>query len=117
LKGWRANGGDELEDAMDINLRSGRIVGPAHVVDLGGKSTSIPDGPCLLEQLDDDRVDVIWGESGQHSVVLSKLALETAAASGTLLLLGDPAQLVTGWGGAQSGARQGSCRLFFSAGH
>ena len=71
---------------MDVNLRSGRIIGQAHVVDFGGKSVSIPDGPCLLEQIDGDRVDVIWGESGQHSVVLSKVALEAAAATGRLLL-------------------------------
>jgi hypothetical protein len=72
---------------MDVNLRSGRIIGPAHVVDFGGERMSIPDGPCLLEQIDGDRVDLIWGESGQHSVVLSKVALEAAAASGHLLLL------------------------------
>jgi hypothetical protein len=41
----------------------------------------------LLEPLDDDRVDVFWGASGQRSTVLSMTDLEAARASGNLVLL------------------------------
>jgi hypothetical protein len=69
------------------NLRSGRIVGPVSYVNETGKPARIPRGPCLLEQTTDDQVDVIWGEAGQRSAVLSKVELEAATASGGLVLL------------------------------
>jgi hypothetical protein len=72
---------------MVVNLRSGRIVGPLHFANFVRGDVRIPNGPCLLEQLDDDRVAVIWGASGQHSQTLSRTDLEVAAASGSLLLL------------------------------
>jgi hypothetical protein len=72
---------------MVVNLRSGRIVAPLHFANVIRGNTGIPSGPCLLEQLDGDRVAVIWGDSGQHSQTLSRTDLEVAAASGCLLLL------------------------------
>lgn len=72
---------------MNISLRNARIVGPVGYVKEGGKPARIPLGPCLLEQIDDDRVDVIWGAAGQRSTVLSKTELEVAATSGGLVLL------------------------------
>lgn len=73
--------------SVATNLRNGRIVGPVPYVQGRGKQVNIPLGPCLLEPLDDDRVDVFWGASGQRSTVLSMTDLEAARASGNLVLL------------------------------
>lgn len=71
----------------EICLRNARIVGPVSCLKRSGKPARIPLGPCLLEQIDVDGVDVIWGAAGQRPTVLSKTELEVAAASGGLVLL------------------------------
>ena len=73
---------------MQSKLCSGRIVGPVPYVQAGGKPANIPLGPCLVEPIDDQRVDVIWGTSGQRSAVLSIHDLKAATSSGHLVLLG-----------------------------
>ena len=72
---------------MEPTLRNGRIVGPLPYVKDGGKRVNIPLGPCLIESIDGQRVDVIWGASGQCSAILSVTDLETASANGHLVLL------------------------------
>ena len=73
---------------MQSNLVSARIVGPVAYVQDGGKQANIPLGPCLVEPIDEQRVDVIWGTRGQRSAVLSIHDLEAATSSGHLVLLG-----------------------------
>jgi hypothetical protein len=73
---------------MEPTLRNGRIVGPVLYVKAGGKRVNIPLGPCLIEPIDGQRVDVIWGASGQLSAILSMKDIETATSSGHLVLLG-----------------------------
>ncbi len=72
---------------MQSNLCNGRIVGPVAYVEDGGKPANIPLGPCLVEPIDDQRVDVIWGTRGQRSAVLSLHDLEAATSSGHLVML------------------------------
>ena len=74
--------------SMDATLCSGRIVGPVPYVQQSGKQANIPLGPCLVEPLDDQRVDVIWGSRGQLSAVLSIDDLKAATSNGHLVLLG-----------------------------
>jgi len=73
---------------MQSNLCSGRVVGPVAYSQRGGKQANIPLGPCLVEPIDGQRVDVIWGTRGQHSAALSLPDLRAATASGNLVLLG-----------------------------
>ena len=71
---------------MAYSTHSARIVGPvAYVQD--GKTSHIPVGPCLVEQLADDVVDIIWGARGQRSVSLSASEVKTAEDVGHLVLL------------------------------
>lgn len=72
---------------MEPTLCNGRIVGPVPYIKDGGKPVNIPLGPCLIEPIDSQRVDVIWGASGQLSAILSIKDLETATSSGHLVLL------------------------------
>ena len=72
---------------MEPTLLNGRIVGPVAYVKNGGRRVNIPLGPCLIEPIDGQRVDVIWGASGQRSAILSMKDLETATSSGHLVLL------------------------------
>lgn len=73
---------------MQANLVSARIVGPVAYLQDVGKQANIPLGPCLVEPIDEQRVDVIWGTRGQRSAVLSIHDLEAATSSGHLVLLG-----------------------------
>ena len=73
---------------MQSNLVSARIVGPVAYVQGGGKQANIPLGPCLVEPIDEQRVDVIWGKRGQRSAVLSLHDLKAATSSGHLVLIG-----------------------------
>ena len=79
---------DRHSIGMQSNLCSGRIVGPVPYVQTGGKWANIPLGPCLVDPIDEQSVDVIWGASGQRSAVLSIRDLQAATSSGHLVLLG-----------------------------
>lgn len=72
---------------MQSNLCSGRVVGAVPYVQDDGEQGNIPLGPCLVEPLDEQRVDVFWGESGECSAVLSVHDLKAATLSGRLVLL------------------------------
>jgi len=72
---------------MEPTLRNARVVGPVPYLKDGGKRVHIPLGPCLIEPVDGQRFDVIWGASGQRSAMLSMQDLETATSSGHLVLL------------------------------
>jgi hypothetical protein len=49
----------------------------------------VPLGPCLVEQLDGQRVDIVWGPSGEKSAELAFKELEAAEECGNLVVL-DP---------------------------
>jgi hypothetical protein len=47
--------------------------------------SSIPNGPCLIEQIDENSIDVIWGARGQNSTRLKTDEVESAAMRGNLV--------------------------------
>ena len=66
---------------------SARITGPVAYVKDDGKTASIPIGPCLVQQIDDRLVDIIWGAHGQRSAALPLEDVEAATDLGNLVLL------------------------------
>lgn len=66
---------------------SARITGPIPYLSAAGTRANIPLGPCLVEELDGDAVDIVWGPQGERSTVLPLQALEAAEESGHLVLL------------------------------
>jgi hypothetical protein len=72
---------------MTITTHSARITGPVPYRVEGGNRHNIPLGPCLVEQLDDQSIDIIWGASGQSSAALRLEEVEAAKAGGNLVLL------------------------------
>jgi len=67
--------------------QSARITGPVHYRTDDGRSHDIPLGPCLVEQLDDRSVDIIWGANGQRCVALPVEVVASAREQGNLLML------------------------------
>lgn len=67
--------------------QSARITGPVRYKAEDGQSHDIPLGPCLVEQLDDRLIDIIWGANGQRSAMLPVEEVESARELGNLLLL------------------------------
>ena len=67
--------------------RSARITGPVAYTTDDGKTANIPIGPCLIEQIDDRLVDIIWGANGQRSAALPLEDVEAATGHGNLVLL------------------------------
>ncbi|MDL2337005.1 MAG: hypothetical protein QFE16_04100 [Pseudomonadota bacterium] len=72
---------------MTITTHSARITGPVPYRVEGGNRHHIPLGPCLIEQMDDQSIDIIWGASGQRSAVLPREEVEAAKKDGNLVLL------------------------------
>ena len=66
---------------------SARITGPVPYITSDGKASHIPMGPCLLEQAGRDRVDIVWGATGQNSACLPVERVKNAARLGHLVLL------------------------------
>ncbi|MBK8766731.1 MAG: hypothetical protein KA169_09545 [Burkholderiaceae bacterium] len=72
---------------MANTTHSARITGPVLYQVEGGNRHAIPLGPCLVEQVNDSLIDIIWGTTGQRS---AQLPLEDVAAAqdhGHLVLL------------------------------
>lgn len=65
-----------------------RIVGPVRYLGADGEDRSIPLGPCLIERLDDQSVDIFWGALGQSSAAVPMQEVVAARESGRLVLLG-----------------------------
>ena len=72
---------------MTTITHSARITGPVPYQAANGTRHHIPLGPCLVEQLDDRLVDIIWGASGQRSTALPVAEVEAAQGTGSLILL------------------------------
>ena len=73
--------------SMTITTRSARITGPVSYTAEGGTARNIPLGPCLIEQVTDQSVDIIWGARGQRSAALPLREVEAARAIGNIVLL------------------------------
>ncbi len=72
---------------MSITTSFARITGPVSYRADTGRKQNIPIGPCLLESIDGQSVDVIWGAQGQRSVALPIDEIEAAKQHGHLVLL------------------------------
>ena len=70
-----------------MTIRNARITGPIRYKAEDGQSHDISLGPCLVEQLDDSLIDIIWGTSGQRSAVLPVEDVKSAEEQGNLLRL------------------------------
>ncbi len=72
---------------MVHTTHSARVMGPIPYAKGDGKTATIPLGPCLIEQIDDQSFDIVWGGRGQSSTALRAEDIKAAAAVGHLLLL------------------------------
>jgi hypothetical protein len=72
---------------MTISTRSAKVVAPISYEKDNGKMGLIPKGPCLIEKIDDDRIDVVWGAQGQSSTVLKTEDILSATTNGKLIFL------------------------------
>jgi hypothetical protein len=71
----------------NLTTHNARITGPVAYLAPSGTQDTIPLGPCLVEQLDAQWVDIIWGTQGQSSAALPVDAVRTAQHEGHLVLL------------------------------
>ena len=70
-----------------MSTHSARITGPVSYLAEGGHKVSIPLGPCLVEQVDDRSIEIVWGAHGQSSTALPVTAIKAALVDGNLALL------------------------------
>lgn len=70
-----------------ILTQNARIISPLSYGVPGGQTLSIPSGPCLVERGADDSINIIWGDSGQSSTVLTLEDVKAARDAGQLVLL------------------------------
>jgi hypothetical protein len=64
-----------------------RVIGPITFVAPNGRTRTIPIGPCLIEELEGDRVDLVWGVAGEKSAVLPSTETARAEREGRLVML------------------------------
>ena len=72
---------------MTMSTRSARVISPISYEKSNGKKGTIPAGPCLVEQIDEDRIDIVWGDKGQRSTSLNNAEISSAAKEGSLIFL------------------------------
>ncbi len=72
---------------MTITTHSARITGPLPYSAASGHKGTIPLGPCLVERLDNQWIDIVWGARGQRSAALPVADIEAAQQHGNLVLL------------------------------
>lgn len=72
---------------MTTITHSARITRPVSYATSEGRKSSIPVGPCLIEQIDDRLVNIIWGARGQSSAALPVEDVKAAASVGNLVVL------------------------------
>lgn len=70
-----------------FSTRTARVTDPITFVAANGRKRTIPVGPCLIEELDGDLVDLVWGPAGEKSAVLPATEAERAERDGKLVLL------------------------------
>lgn len=67
-----------LWSSMAVPTHSARVTDPIFYNDERGAVSQVPVGPCLVEQIDHDKFDVIWGVHGQSSACVSVEDLKIA---------------------------------------
>ena len=72
---------------MDITTHPARITAPLSYTPRDGRKRFIPVGPCLVETMGGDAIDIIWGSRGQKSLTLQQDELEAAQVQGLLVVL------------------------------
>jgi hypothetical protein len=72
---------------MTIAMRSAKIVIPISYEKSNGKKAMIPVGPCLVEQIDEEQIDIVWGNSGQSSTIFNSEEIASATTDGSLVFL------------------------------
>ena len=72
---------------MVITAHLARIVGPVSYLAGSGRKQTIPIGPCLVEKVDGQAIDIVWGARGQRSAARSIEEVEAAQDHGHLILL------------------------------
>jgi hypothetical protein len=77
----------QSEQHMPHTTHTARITGPVAYLSTGGKRANIPLGPCLVEEVDEQTVDIVWGPQGERSTVLPLQEFEAAEESGNVVLL------------------------------
>ena len=75
------------QDVMNFETLCARITGPVSYLGGGGRKQDIPLGPCMVENLGDRFVDVIWGSRGQSSVAIPIEEIEAAQTRGHLEII------------------------------
>jgi hypothetical protein len=71
---------------MDLaGTRSVRIVGPIHYTAADGHDTLIPMGAAILEAVNPQLAELVWGEDGENAVTLPMTQLEQAVLEGALI--------------------------------
>lgn len=72
---------------MNMRTHRARITGPISYQTGSGRKQNIPIGPCLVESLGGQEIDIIWGTRGQSCVALPIEEIEAAQDHGHLVLL------------------------------
>jgi hypothetical protein len=72
---------------MTIATRTAKVTTPIEYAKPNGKTGYIPIGPCLIELVNDDCIDVVWGARGQISTTLPNEQVVSAAKRGDLVFL------------------------------
>lgn len=72
---------------MAVITHNARITGPVDYTAGSGETVTIPPGPCVIEQLEGQLVDIIWGPEGTESARLSTKDMEAAQLRGDLVRL------------------------------
>ena len=72
---------------MDFSSHRARITGPVPYRAGSGRKQNIPIGPCLVESLGGQSIDIVWGARGQSSVALPLAEIRAARDHGHLVIL------------------------------
>ena len=72
---------------MNHSTRNARLTAPTQFQGADGTTAIVPLGACLIEQIDGDAVDLIWGTSGENAIRLSLDDVKAAADAGSLVLV------------------------------
>jgi hypothetical protein len=73
---------------MDMTTHRARITSPISYRAGSRRKQHIPIGPCLVESMGRQRLDIVWGARGQRSVALPIEEIEVALDHGHLGFLG-----------------------------
>jgi hypothetical protein len=72
---------------MEVTTHPARIVGPVVYRGGTGRRQKIPLGPCLVETVDGQSIEVVWGARGERSASLPLEEVAAARHLGHLVLL------------------------------